>query len=260
MISVAMSAINPGKMGVSAIRSCLASLPENSEVLLHLDPGEDGQRELLRRIKNPKFRLIETEEKQGFAQGLNLAISEAKFEFIARIDADDLALPWRWRYQLAGIRKADFHFGSLMHLFRVFELPVLIPHFPVSLNSKEFAAVASHRNPGFHPAAMFRKSAFLELGGYRPALAEDYDLWLRASSGGYRIYRGRLPVTVYRHHPSQATAQPDWDDLVEKDPLIAESKRRNEFAFEGLGLSESCVIKKLKVAQPLARLEFRDLK
>ncbi len=235
--------------------SCLRSLPKEAEVVFHLDPSDPLKTQALRRIDDPRLRIFETQDRLGFAEGLNFAVAQARHELIARLDADDIALPWRWRYQIQQIEGLDVHFGSMIHRLHFGKFPFFLPHYPVALSSKEFSALALHQNPGFHPAAMFKRSAFLEVGGYRDALAEDYDLWLRMLHAGKKIQRGLLPVTVYRHHKSQATADPDWELRVGQDPLINESM----FAWRAkIGKkTELETLANLRTSQPLAALEFR---
>lgn len=255
MISVVLSAINPGLLGYKSVMSCLRSIPDDSEVILHLDPSEVRECTQVRSIHDRRFRLIETAERVGFADGLNKAIAEAKFNLIARHDADDIALPWRWRYQARKMSKLDFHFGSMLHLYKKHGFPFILPHYPVSLSHEEFAAVALTQNPGFHPAVMFRREAFLEVGGYRNAVAEDYDLWLRLLLAGKKVQRGLLPVTLYRHHPTQSTAKPNWQHKVEQDPLIEES--RGALVSQLQNGNTSLILKRLFARQPLASIEFR---
>ena len=258
MISVVLSAINPGLLGYKAVMSCLRSLPIDSEVILHLDPSEERECARVRSIADRRFRLIETAERVGFAEGLNLAISEAKFNLIARHDADDIALPWRWRYQVQKMSELDFHFGSMLHLYKTHGVPLIFPHFPVFLTHDEFAAVATFQNPGFHPAVMFKRDSFLEVGGYRNAVAEDYDLWLRMLAAGKRVRRDLLPVTLYRHHPTQSTANPDWERKVELDPLIRES--RGALSRQLPYRKTEPILKKLFRRQPLSTIEFRRIR
>ena len=241
------------------MKSCLDSLPRGSEVVFHLDPSVDDSSHLLQRIKDPRFTLIETSERLGFSEGLNFAIENSKNSLIARLDADDIALPWRWQVQLRAMRDLDLHFGSLLHYFPERRVAKLIPGYPVRLQGSQFSLLTMWRNPGFHPSAMLTRDLFSELGGYRKAIAEDYDLWLRAVACGARIRRDSLPVTVYRHHGKQATADPLWEDRVSRDPLVIESKN-NVAKFLGFEKGTSVVpTSLLRSRNPFFFMEFRDL-
>ena len=256
MFSVVISALNPGPLANRAVMSCLRSMPNDAELVFHLDPSKEDSTSSLRTITDRRFRLVQTKERLGFAGGLNFAIEQSTHDLIARMDADDIALPWRWKYQIPKMRHLDLHFGSLLHLYKFAGFPVLMPHYPVSLDTRQFASVAQNQNPGFHPAAMFTRQAFLEVGGYRPALAEDYDLWLRMLAAGKRVSRGILPVTIYRHHTAQATAGESWSKRVNEDPYIVEAKSR--LSNSAVAQEQSQVLRRLWSSQPMSRLEFRD--
>lgn len=257
MISVIYSARDPGNYGFESVKSTLKSLPEDSEVVFFLDPSSDDSENLLSSIADKRFRLIRSESKLGFANGLNIAAEESKGEFIARLDADDISFPWRWNYQLKRMQRTDIHFGSLIHQFGIGRLSFFLPHYPVHLNSSDFKLLASEANPGFHPAAMFRRNVYFELGGYSQALAEDYDFWLRASNSGYVLERGLVPVTLYRHHANQATRQSGWEDRVmnEEDVLLQRKKLWSNLQGEGIDVRKRLI--KLAVKSPISLIEFR---
>jgi glycosyltransferase involved in cell wall biosynthesis len=239
------------------VLTALRQLPRNAELIFYLDPSSDGSEKYFLSIRDERFKLITSDRKSGFSQGLNIAIDESRGEFIARLDSDDLSLPWRWAYQQKKLKSVDVHFGSLLHQYQYGKMLILLPHYPVHLNSLEFSILATESNPGFHPAAMFRREVFESLGGYHDTLSEDYDFWLRALNLGYRFERGLVPVTLYRHHRNQATFQQDWELRVLSDPqIISQQEMLRNLLSEGdsnfLGYAS-----KLANKQPLARLEFR---
>lgn len=250
--------MNPPASASRSIASALRNMPSGSEVVLHVDPSSPERLSQFRPLQTMGLNLVLSDEKVGFAEGLNLAISQAKHELVARLDVEDYSYPWRWSHQMSKMKAVDFHFGGLAHKIRKW-VPAL-PGYPVRLETREFAVVSLFRNPGFHPAAMFRKSAFMELGGYRPAISEDYDLWLRALARGFVFERGTLPVTRYVRHPGQATSQIDWPERVEKDPLIIESKAALVAKLAETGVERDEVFRRLVREQPMAKLEFRDLR
>lgn len=257
MISVIYSAVNPGKLGFESAKSTLKSLPEDSEIVFFLDPSSDDSEKLLGSIVDKRFRLIKSERNLGFANGLNIAAEESRGDFIARLDADDISFPWRWNYQLKHMQRTDIHFGSLLHQFSKGKFSLFVPHYPVHLNSSEFKLLASEANPGFHPAAMIRRSVFLDLGGYSQALSEDYDFWLRAANAGYVLERGLVPVTVYRHHANQATRQSGWEDRVMNEGNILFQRRQLWSKLERDGMDIKRTLIELAVRSPMSLIEFR---
>ena len=55
-----------------------------------------------------------------------------------------------------------------------------------------------------HSAALIRRDALEQAGGYRLNEAEDFDLWLRLSEG-WQLANLVEPVLLYREHPGQVT-------------------------------------------------------
>ena len=258
MISVISSTINPDSRARSSVLSILRGLSSNDELILHIDPHSDTTPDWDPKISDSRLRILRTPNRLGFAAGLNLAAEQARHKLLGRLDMDDLALPLRWKYQSSEIEGVDFHFGGMLHLFSSRKISLVLPHYPVSLNSVEFASISQFTNPGFHPAVLFRKSVFEDLGGYRETLSEDYDLWLRGLARGYRFRRGLRPVTLYRHHSGQATASPEWGRLVSESDEIVKGKSHLSQYLKSREINPRKVIRELLVRQPLARVEFRE--
>lgn len=229
MISVVFSAINCATTANLAVTSTLASLGANGEVIFHLDPSSDDSSSVLREIRDPRLRIIETRDRLGFADGLNLAISKAKFDLVARMDADDICLPWRFSRQLSVFKKtnSDVLFSTAIVFGRSVAPFGFFPQLPNRLKTNEVSAELSLRNPFVHPTMLCKKKALSVVSGYRNVLAEDYDLYLRFASNGIPMSRDYLPTILYRIHPGQATYDSSsWQSKVSSDPQIKNSLTR----------------------------------
>lgn len=259
MISVICSTIKPGRQTNKSLRSILRTIGAGDELILHIDPHSDSDPSWAPPIMDSRLVVIRSEAHIGFSNGLNLAASHAKNEFLGRIDTDDIALPGRWQYQLKRIQGLDFHFGSMLHYFSGRAVPLVLPHYPVALSPEAFAVVAAKTNPGFHPAVLMRRSSFEQLGGYRETLSEDYDLWLRALGEGMTMSRGLRPVTIYRHHSVQATSAPDWESRVMKDPSTLSGQSILAELLKSKQVLEEKVLASLTKTYPMARVEFRKI-
>lgn len=135
---------------------------------------------------------------------LSLGIHFAKGEFIARMDADDIAYSVRLekQYQFFINHPDSTVLGSAYDLIDENGL-VQETIFPPT-GDEQIRKALIYKNPICHPAVMIRKQALVEVGGYLGGLqAEDYDLWLRLSANpnnrfanlkdvciGYRIAGG----------------------------------------------------------------------
>ena len=101
MISVCMPVYNAAKYLDKAIRSILNQSFEDFEFLMADDGSTDGSARILERYaaRDPRIRLIRRPHK-GLAPTLQELVEEARGEFIARMDGDDIALPERFQKQV----------------------------------------------------------------------------------------------------------------------------------------------------------------
>jgi glycosyltransferase involved in cell wall biosynthesis len=224
-ISVLMPAYNAGSTITKAVSSTLRSMNQVSELLILLDGCTDNTRDELDKFSDARIRLIVQTKNQGLSISLNRLISESNFEFLARIDADDITLPWRLKCQhrLMQKNKSDFEFSNVISFGKTLRFGFRYNFLRKRLNPKDSRVELLVKNPFVHSTAFMRKSAVDELGGYRASAAEDYDLWLRASAAGYSLSRSRLVSVLYRIHPNQISTSEDWLRALSVDPFLKES-------------------------------------
>ena len=135
-------------------------------------------------LKDPRIKIIQNKEKLGLAESLNLGMREAKGEYIARMDADDLSDKNRFKKQVDFL---DNHpnvavVGSYQHHFGVdidwIHAPATEPA-QCKSNAIFFCDLC-------HSTLMLRKSVFIEneLFYDNTYLAEDFELWSRVIDFG----------------------------------------------------------------------------
>lgn len=144
----------------------------------------------------------------GLVSALNEGIERARAELIARMDADDVAMPERFARQHARM-EAEPGLGLLGSFIRIMDKTGRIirqGHYPVS--PAETARFLEHGCPVAHPTVMLRREAVLKAGGYRKLFShcEDYDLWLRISELGYGIANLPQALLNYRMHGANVSA------------------------------------------------------
>lgn len=168
----------------SQLRECFDSIKaqtrQPNEVLILVDgPVSD---ELRSEIENSSFKSHFFEQNRGLPHVLNDGLKLAKFDYIFRMDADDIAVTDRFEKQatylelhpqvaLLGGQVREFT-DSLSNLHGIRQVPQ---------SPKEILSFGKWRNPFNHPTVAFKKSVALELGGYnsRAYFFEDHELWLR---------------------------------------------------------------------------------
>ena len=116
----------------------------------------------------------------GLVSALNEGIESARAEFIARMDADDVAIPERFALQHARMVKEPelAVLGSLIRWMDRVGNIIELANQP--LTPKAIARCLEQGGPVARPSVIMRRGAVLKVGGYRKAFphAEDYDLWL----------------------------------------------------------------------------------
>ena len=104
-ISVLMPVRDAGRTLRGAIRSVLWQTCVDWEMLLLDDGSRDGSAvKAVEDFGDPRIRLVRHADSAGIARRLNEAVPQARGEYIARMDADDIAFPERFELQLTCLR------------------------------------------------------------------------------------------------------------------------------------------------------------
>ena len=101
LVSVIMSFHNARDTLTRAIRSLLWQTYPHWELILLDDGSSDNSAQTLKSLEDPRIHLRSDSVCRGLPVRLNQGISLAKGEYIARMDADDVAFPERCARQVA---------------------------------------------------------------------------------------------------------------------------------------------------------------
>lgn len=136
------------------------------------------------------FNVIRLPHNVGLGRALQTGIDYCKCEWVARFDADDICVLDRFEKQIAFIKQnpdVDVVGGQIVEF--VNDPNEINTHKKVVPTSyHHIYHYAKSRNPINHMTVMIKKSAVLDVGNYRHApLYEDYDLWVRMLTKGYKL-------------------------------------------------------------------------
>lgn len=164
----------------SAIASILGQTFGDLELIVLDDGSRDGTGRFLASLDDPRLRVFH-QSPVGLTASLNRALAVARAPLIARLDADDLAVPERLARQVAFL---DAHpdVGVLGSAAR--EVDGEGRHIDIVRPPLDDAAIRRtliRRNPFVHSTVVVRRELLDRAGGYdeRLAVAQDYDLWMR---------------------------------------------------------------------------------
>ncbi|MEQ1303802.1 glycosyltransferase family 2 protein [Acinetobacter radioresistens] len=94
-VTIAIPFYNAEETILDAVRSVFAQTHENWELLLIDDGSNDKSLELVQAIKDPRVSVYSDGKNLKLAARLNQIVDLAKYDYIARMDADDLMSPDR---------------------------------------------------------------------------------------------------------------------------------------------------------------------
>jgi glycosyltransferase involved in cell wall biosynthesis len=183
LLSVIMPVYNAEKYVYEAIDSILKQSFVDFELLIFDDCSTDSSREIILSFRDSRIRLIDSSVNTGYVKHLNEGLLQAKGKYIARMDADDIALPDRFLLQVQYLHQHEdvavcgswIEFIGSKH--GVLDYPA--DHINIVTHLLLFG------NAMAHPAVMMRKSVLTAHQlSYEASLepAEDYELWNRIST------------------------------------------------------------------------------
>lgn len=164
-----------------------------SDIVLLCDGEINGQ--LANSIKElgEKIKIIAFPQNRGLAIVLNNGLKycfEHGYEYIARMDADDISLPERFEKQLKFLEEnidIDVVGGAIEEIDEKGTSRNKIVYYP--LTHDECYRFFAKRDPLAHPAVMFRKSFFEKAGLYNELYRKNQDsqLWFAGFKNGCKF-------------------------------------------------------------------------
>ena len=100
VVTVGLSCFNEEAFVEHAVSSILAQTFEDWELIAIDDGSSDATANVLRKISDPRVRVIVDDQHKGLAARLNEIVALAAGRFVARMDADDVSHPRRLERQV----------------------------------------------------------------------------------------------------------------------------------------------------------------
>lgn len=179
------------------IESILAQTFADFELLIVDDGSEDDSVGIVESFADSRIRLIRN--RHDYIGSLNLLLSEARGKYIARMDADDMMMPYRLKAQVGYMEKhpdVGVLGGGLQQIGMLHE--TLIPLRRVTMQEMVNSCCIAH------PSVMIRASIFRQYGlCYEEEFkyAEDYRLWMQMFK--HEVVFRNLPVPLIKYRISE---------------------------------------------------------
>lgn len=205
-LSVVLSTYNEEKYIAKSIQSILNQTYPYFEFIIINDGSTDNTLQVVKSFDDPRIVVID-KPNSGLPDSLNKGIEAAHFDWIARMDGDDIAEPTRFETQ---VRYINEHTGVIGGQYVAIDENG--KKHTGSLSSKPLRYSACKRwlffgmSPLAHPTVLIRKRCLLKYGGYDTNFkaAQDMELWSRLSPNVEII---NIPERVlnYRQHSNNIT-------------------------------------------------------
>ena len=207
-----------------AIKSILNQTFSDFEFLIIDDASTDDSVEIIKSYEDARIRLIENEKNFGLSATLNKGLDLAHGKYIARMDQDDLSLPNRLQKQ---VQYLEDHpnicvLGTWWKNIDENNKTLCIVRLPIQAFECGFWVFVIGEQAVGHPCVMFRLAEIISLGGYdeKYNIAQDLDLWFRASANDLQFANIPEVMFSYRIHSKQGSKN-SQTDIEHKSALSA---------------------------------------
>jgi len=247
-VSVLMTIYNAGPYLRPALESLRRQTLSNFELVAVQNGSNDGSEAVIREFAaDPRVKLIDLKENVGRVPALNLAVQAARGDYLAILDADDIAHPRRFEAQV-GLLDARSEIMMVSSFVRTIDEDGQVTgHHAVPTDSKLLRDCLAYTNPFWHSSCTFRREDAIAAGGHdrRYPTANDLCLWIGLSQRGELAVIPEELADIRQHASNMTNASPyaisrfyeelDLYKLAQSLPGIsAEARRRSQIAIARL--------------------------
>lgn len=205
LVSVILPTYNRLKYLRPAVKSVFAQTLSDWELII-ADDGSDSQtREFLRTLQNPpRVNVVWLSHTGNPSVVRNAALREARGEYIAFLDSDDLWMPTKLARQVAALRAAagtHWSYTGWMQIDEEGRARSGSPKEWVPYSGAILEKLLTLEATVATPAVMVERRLLAQVGGFdeQQPLFEDYDLWMRLAARS-AVELVDEPLTCLRLH------------------------------------------------------------
>ena len=151
----------------------------------------------------------------GLGKALDEGIKICRNEYIARMDSDDISVPFRCEKEIMFLEEnPDVDIVS-SNIAEFIDDPINIVSERVVPEKNEDIKKQMRRRSGFnHPVVMFKKSEVITCGGYGDIIRkEDHDLFSRMLNMGCKGYNIQEILLLYRIGKENIKRRKEWKNV-----------------------------------------------
>jgi glycosyltransferase involved in cell wall biosynthesis len=230
-----MTVYNTETYLVRSVESILAQTFDDFEFIIINDGSTDSSISILQEFQNQDRRIkLFSRDNKGLAFSLNEGLGYARGRYIARMDADDIALPERLEKQTEFLENRADSVAVGSRVMLIDSQGLSLRPFAERTTHEEIDSehLAGRGGAVVHPAVTIRRDAMQKVGGYREGMepAEDLDLFLRLAEIG-KI--ANLPdiLLQYRMQPKSVGHTRRLEQKHKAELAVKEAHARRGLSF-----------------------------
>jgi glycosyltransferase involved in cell wall biosynthesis len=206
LVSVVVPTRNRSRLLRTALRSVLRQRAADLEVIVVDEASTDDTTDVIAALGDRRLRVIRNDVPLGPNGARNRGAAEARGEWLAFVDDDDLWAPDKILRQIGAAEQSgrDWVYAGSVNVNDRLEVVHGVP----PLAPEEVAAALPHYNaiPASASNVVIRREAFVGLAGFNEDLraCEEWELWLRLADRGLPAWV-RSPLVAYRMHARSAS-------------------------------------------------------
>ena len=184
------------------LSECLESLKKQTipatEIVIVFDGAiaSELEAEVMKYVTVLPIKVVRLPKNVGLGKALNKGLKHCSYNWVFRMDTDDICLPERFEKQVEFIQQHPNVVLCSGHIAEFSDDKTIITSYrKVPIGDTTIKKSCLKRNPFNHMTVAFCKDVIEAVGGYQHHLfLEDYNLWLRVIAKGYEV--GNLDETL----------------------------------------------------------------
>jgi glycosyltransferase involved in cell wall biosynthesis len=197
----------------------------------------------------------------GLGEALNAGLAHCRNDLVARMDADDIALPERCALQVDAFAKdpsLDIVGGYAFEFSGDNQASHSLKTVP--LDPASIYRYGRRRNPFIHPTVMYKKGTILTLGGYsRLRRGQDMDLFSRLLHAGCKAQNLPVPLIHFRSGEDLYKRRKSWKASQNYIATIYRSWRMGYASLTDLLIATTGRLTMLLLPVPVLKLLYRKV-
>jgi glycosyltransferase involved in cell wall biosynthesis len=229
-ISVVIPAYNAENYIGEAVESVLGQNISDFELLVIDDCSSDSTAKIVQNmgLRDSRIRLIRNPRNLGPGATRGVGVEAAQGEFIAWLDADDVALPNRLSSQIS-VLESDANIGVVGGYIQFFSDLSVGKIRRYSTEDEALRSQIFRQNPIASPAATFRASVYRKIGNYEDLrFCEDLEMLLRV---GTSFKFANVPEVLVRYRQVDSSLTRKNMRNMEKLAISLRLRYRNHGAY-----------------------------